>query len=293
MWEVTYEQYEIGTAIGTFCKITFYQAVSLIKISIALFIRRLASGTSRRWRWFCDIFLVSVGAYMLLALFWLVFTCDPIQAQWSLHARGVTDPIPHCLNTILQGRILSAIHVAQGMLLLSAPIFILWTVRMQRSKKIRLFLVWALGGLTVLGGLLRQVRPLVHRDMTWDYVEVLAFTCLDLALGLIAASLPVIDGMFSGVWHRAVAGIGSSPREAAIGDSAAGPHHEGPSREPTRNHSSSDSKRSIINRTDEMELGIIKTRVVRVESSSKSSFDEFDFGLHTRSACRAATLQQY
>ena len=196
--------------IGIFCKIIFYQAVSLIKISIALFIRRLASGVSSSWRWFCDIFLITVGAYMLLALFWLVFTCSPVQAQWSLYARGVSEPLPRCLDTILQGRILSGIHVAQGMILLSAPIVILWAIRMNRAKKFRLFLIWIVGGVTVLGGLLRQVRPLVHRDMTWDYVEVLAWTCLDLALGIVTASLPVLDGMLSNVWDRAMASIGIS-----------------------------------------------------------------------------------
>ena len=281
--------------IGIFCKIIFYQAVSLIKISIALFIRRLASGVSSSWRWFCDIFLITVGAYMLLALFWLVFTCSPVQAQWSLYARGVSEPLPRCLDTILEGRILSGIHVAQGMILLSAPIVILWVIRMNRAKKFRLFLIWIVGGVTVLGGLLRQVRPLVHRDMTWDYVEVLAWTCLDLALGIVTASLPVLDGMLSNVWDRAMASIGISSHRTASTNSTSGkqgPGSEASSRVLPRRHGPSESKEEIINKVDETELGIVRTRVAHVQLSSRSSLDGFDFDLHVGKERPVAASQQ-
>jgi hypothetical protein len=279
-WEVTYDQYEIGTLIGVFCKITFYQAVSLIKISIALFIRRLASGASRRWRWFCDVFLVTTGAYMLVAFLWLIFTCYPVQAQWSLYARGAIEPLPSCLDTISQSRILSGVHVAQGMILLTTPIVILWTIQMDRAKKIRLFVVWAVGGITVLGGLLRQVRPLIHRDMTWDYVEVLAWTSLDLALGIVTASLPVLDGMLSNAWHRAMTSIGISSLTTGEHSTRSAIRPGGPvalNRRSPGAHVPSDSKEQIISKAGETELEIVRTRMVLIRSSSRSSLDAFDF----------------
>ncbi|UPX19827.1 uncharacterized protein EKO05_0010078 [Ascochyta rabiei] len=282
-WEVTYDEYEIGIMIGVFCKMTFYQAVSLIKISIALFIRRLASGASRRWKWFCDVFLATVGAYMLLAFFWLLFTCYPIQAQWSLHTRGISEPSPQCLDTISQGRILSGLHVAQGMILLSAPIVILWTIQMNRAKKIRLFAFWAVGGITVLGGLLRQVRPLVHRDMTWDYVEVLAWTSLDLALGTVTASLPVLDGMLSNVWHWAMTSIGVSSNGTVSNNSAPRVQESDPnvsSRMPSGMHGSSESEENIVGKTADMEMSNVRARVVDIQPSPRSSLDRFDFGCH-------------
>lgn len=248
-------------------------------MSIALFIRRLASGASRRWTWFCDIFLITTGAYMLVALFWLVLTCYPMQAQWSLYARGAIEPLPRCLDTISQGRILSGIHVAQGMILLTSPIVILWTIQMDRAKKRRLFVVWAVGGITVLGGLLRQVRPLVHRDMTWDYVEVLAWTSLDLALGTVTASLPVLDGMLSNAWHRAMTSIGISSLQTGehLTRSATCPERAVASnRRRIGTGALSDSKEQIIGEADETELRIVRTRTAPVQSSSRSSPDPFD-----------------
>lgn len=201
---------------------------------------------------------------MLLALFWLLFTCYPFQAQWSLYQRGVLEPPPR----------------RAGHDPLSAPIIILWTIQMNRAKKIRLFVVWAIGGITVLGGLLRQVRPLVHRDMTWDYVEVLAWTSLDLALGIVTASLPILDGMLWNAWQRAMSSIGGSSQETTNNNSA--PSTRTPNVEqsgmPSRVYGPSESEEHIVSKDDSMKMDIVRTRVVRVQSSSRSSLDAFDFG---------------
>ncbi|KAF2125527.1 hypothetical protein P153DRAFT_250873, partial [Dothidotthia symphoricarpi CBS 119687] len=201
-WEITYEVMEYGNMTGYICKITFYQAVSVIKLSIALFVRRLADPLLLKWRWFCDVFIGSVVAYMLVALFWTIFACDTPRAQWSLYERGRLDSPPHCLNTKLQSQVLGGIHLAQGIMLASAPIFILWKVRMNRAKKMRLYIYWITGGITILGGLLRTIRPGGYKDVTWEFVEVLGWTCLDLVLGIITASLPILDGMFSDWWNK-------------------------------------------------------------------------------------------
>lgn len=133
----------------------------------------------------------------------------------------------------------------------------------------------------MLGGLLRQVRPLVHRDMTWDYVEVLAWTSLDLALGIVTASLPVLDGMLSNAWHRAMTSIGVSSHATGKNSTPCGqgPGSNASGRITPGIHASSESKEHIIGEADETEMGIVRTRVVHVQSSSKSSLDGYDFGI--------------
>ncbi|KAH7357896.1 hypothetical protein B0T11DRAFT_229482 [Plectosphaerella cucumerina] len=204
-WEVTYAQYNSAMLNAMICKTTFYVAVGLIKLSIALFIRRMADRLSTWWRVICDVLITSIIAYILLSIFYTVFACNPPDAQWSFEARGRREPLPNCINMDIQAKLLSGTHVAQGMALLSTPIIILWKVRMAKAKKIRLFVIWALGGLTVLGGLLRQIRPTFTNDFAWDFVEVLVWTCLDLSLGIITASLPVLDGLLEKQWRKAKA----------------------------------------------------------------------------------------
>ncbi|GJC91240.1 integral membrane protein [Colletotrichum higginsianum] len=203
IWEVTYEQYSFGMVVAMICKTTFYVAVGMIKLSIAIFVRRLADRPNRWWRVSCNVFIASVVAYMILAIFFNVFACDPPAIQWDLALRGRLEPMPTCIDLGVQAKILSGIHVAQGLMLLFIPIVILWKVRMQTAKKVRLFAIWTIGGVTVLGGLLRQLRPTMTNDFTWDYVEVLVWTCLDLSLGILAASLPVLDGLLEKYWRKA------------------------------------------------------------------------------------------
>jgi hypothetical protein len=68
-YESTYEEYNLYFYYLSVCRIIFYVSVGLIKISITLFIRRLADRASKKWRLFADIFLGTVVIYILLAIF--------------------------------------------------------------------------------------------------------------------------------------------------------------------------------------------------------------------------------
>jgi hypothetical protein len=270
MWEVTYAEYDFSMHIATFCKILFYVAVGFIKISIALFIRRLADQVSRKWRWFCDIFIASVVGFVLLALFWLVFSCDPLDAQWSLRGRESYPVTPQCADSILQARVLSGIHVSQGLILLSAPLIILWTIQMDRSKKIRLFVYWIIGGVCVLGGLLRQIRTEVHADMTWEYVAYLGTTCLDLVSGLLMASLPILDGAFVTIWRKTITRIRRTSAHVPVGQQAQRRRSHNNILADTDKHSQ--SSENIIGKVNSYEMDFVATKSLGVHESSASSF---------------------
>lgn len=116
-------------------------------------------------------------------------------------------------------RTLRVAHLALGVLLLLTPVVILWSVRMRWQKKARLFLIWAAGALSVIGGLLQQLQS-ISKDSTWSYTDILVWTCLDLCMGTITASLPVMDGWLFGSWGGTVNGGGSSA--AAAGQESGG-----------------------------------------------------------------------
>ncbi|GJC77225.1 hypothetical protein ColLi_00063 [Colletotrichum liriopes] len=94
VWEVTYEQYGSGMVMAMVCKTTFYVAVGMIKLSIAIFIQRLADRLNSWWRISCNIFIASIVGYMILAIFFNVFACNPPAIQWDLALRGQTEPEP-------------------------------------------------------------------------------------------------------------------------------------------------------------------------------------------------------
>ncbi|KAG5748680.1 hypothetical protein H9Q72_003398 [Fusarium xylarioides] len=134
-YESTYEEYNLYFYYLSVCRIIFYVSVGLIKVSITLFVRRLADRASKKWRLFADIFLGTVVIYILLAIFWFVFTCNPIQFAWDKKFGGSLDKPPVCIDTGLQNKFLSSMHVAQSIVLLLAPIIILWYVKINTAKK--------------------------------------------------------------------------------------------------------------------------------------------------------------
>ncbi|EGU71851.1 hypothetical protein FOQG_11187 [Fusarium oxysporum f. sp. raphani 54005] len=209
-YESTYEEYNLYFYYLSVCRIIFYVSVGLIKVSITLFVRRLADRASKKWRLFADIFLGTVVIYILLAIFWFVFTCNPIQFAWDKKFGGSLDKPPVCIDTGLQNKFLSSMHVAQSIVLLLAPIIILWYVKINTAKKARLFFIWLVGGTTVLGGLLQQTMVTITNDSCWQFTSAMRWTVLDLTFGTLTASLPVLDAAIMGTWSSIKTKIGTS-----------------------------------------------------------------------------------
>lgn len=256
VWEVTYSQYNVYAYYGRVCQIIFYIAVGLIKISITLFIRRIVDCISRFWTVVTDIFLAVEVAYVLLAVFWQALLCKPPRASWDRWYAGSLDSPATCLDNTLAVRTLRVAHLALGVLLLLTPVVILWSVRMRWQKKARLFLIWAAGALSVIGGLLQQLQS-ISKDSTWSYTDILVWTCLDLCMGTITASLPVMDGWLFGSWGGTVKGSSST---AAGAQGSGGTAASSAFRRAAVSGSGSQSQENFIRVDHEVELTYTPTK---------------------------------
>ncbi|KAK8140407.1 hypothetical protein PG984_000473 [Apiospora sp. TS-2023a] len=212
IWDATYEDYNTFVYYGTIDKWMFYLTVGFVKLSLAFFIRRLAQNISKFWRWFCDFFIFTLVVYIGLAIFWDILSCSPFQSQWDRHYSGQLEEPPVCYMEGIQGRFFNITHVVQGVMLLASPVIILWRVRMDRAKKTRLFIIWASGTIAVLCGLMRLIRADFTGDLTWDYAELLIWTSLDVAIGIITINLPILDAWLAGAWRGAVTRVGGRGR---------------------------------------------------------------------------------
>lgn len=196
--------------------------MALIKLSLTLFIRRLADRASKAWRWFCDFFLFTLVAYILIAIFWFSFSCEPPRAQWDKWYSGTLETPTTCLDTTLQGEALNVAHVVQGAILLLSPVVILWNVTMEWKKKFRLFAIWGVGLLVVLFGLMRLLRADFTSDIMWTYTELLIWTSLDVSVGIVVISLPVMDAWLAGGWRKAMTKMGRTTNGGGLGKSGYG-----------------------------------------------------------------------
>ncbi|KAI6322389.1 hypothetical protein MCOR29_004789 [Pyricularia oryzae] len=200
-WENTYEDYSRLAWMLETCTVLFFATVALIKISIALFVRRLAACVCKGWRVALDVFLATLVIYLVAAVLWNVLVCNPTRALWDVEFAGTLRTPPKCGSLVLMSKVLSLVHVFQGVTLLITPVVILWKIPMDVAKKLRLFIIWWFGAVTVTGGLLQQLAPSrSNGDIFYDYTTSLAWTSLDLTMGIITASLPTLDTAISSGW---------------------------------------------------------------------------------------------
>jgi hypothetical protein len=156
------------------CKILFFTGVGIIKLSIALFLRRMSGVTSKGWRMANYFLIFLLVSYTLLALFWTCFQCREPPAMWDKIYSGKLASPSKCWSTLLLGTTLSVIHVTMDFILLMSPMIILWRVQLSKAKKARLYFVFSIGALSCVASVLRELaQHHIDSDITCELTLVL------------------------------------------------------------------------------------------------------------------------
>lgn len=277
MYDVTYEEYGIFKTCTNLSKVMFFLSVGFIKVSICFFNRRLTSLTGRAWVIFNDVFLGLLTAYLIAALFMNIFQCSPAYGGWDAIRIGKDGVAAKCQSDSVFGSALSSIHVIMDFGLLSVPIIVLWKVKMGFGTKLRLYIVFGIGGMSAIGSIIRQVeqarlssdvlckqRKLYmpsgsSANITADtFVPLQDWTLVDLTFGVVAASLPILSAFIPQKW-KSVTGSGpTKPYGYGYGYGGENNTQRAYIRSTRRTSISgkrerSDSEENIV-RTDEVEL---------------------------------------
>ena len=151
----------------------FYITVGLIKISIALFNRRLTGLTSRKWMIFHNIMLGLLVSFIISAVLLEVFKCHPVLKSWDLKGYGIPDHPVTCIPVTKYGLPLNIIHVILDFALLSVPVIVFCRMKMNMSKRIRLIFLFSIGCISVVGSVNRQIIMVRNAmDLTCKYNQL-------------------------------------------------------------------------------------------------------------------------
>ena len=114
-------------------------ALTLIKLSILLFYRRIFSTPQFRLR--TNIVGVLVIIWLLINNFMAAFQCRPIRKAWSPLTPG------HCIKPL--GLIIGfqAGNIALDITILALPVYAVSKLQMSLAKKISVLAIFLLGGL--------------------------------------------------------------------------------------------------------------------------------------------------
>jgi hypothetical protein len=131
----------------------YLTTITLVKISILLFYRRLGSrAISFAFRWTLRVSIALVIIHFVVIPFPTFFGCQPIHAWWDevnlpwllTHTLGKDY---HCIDEGIFFVTITLIGLLQDALVAFLPIILFWKLRLDRLQKFALASLFTIGGL--------------------------------------------------------------------------------------------------------------------------------------------------
>ncbi|KAI1120305.1 hypothetical protein F5Y10DRAFT_134527 [Nemania abortiva] len=185
----TYSREQLTTFFQLSLAVTVVYNVSLVtsKASVLFLYERIFSVERRLFIWI-QVMKGLLIAYLLTATFTLVFTTNPVQAQWKYW-------IPH--TTIQKIPFYIVIGVANllfDIAILAIPQTRVWKLHQSLNRRLSLSLVFLLGGFVCIASIVRITSLLTIKtnDLTFSFHNATIWTLIELYLSIICACLPVM-----------------------------------------------------------------------------------------------------
>ncbi|KAK1981120.1 hypothetical protein LZ30DRAFT_658100 [Colletotrichum cereale] len=148
--------------------------------------------------------IVSLVVQHFLFFFMVLFQCTPIQSIWDRSIPG------SCLNITAIGYAGAALTITYDFILIVLPLPQLLKLNISMRKKLVPIFLLTLGSVACVASMIR-LKFLVSFantfDATWDNVEIVIWSTLEINLAMICGSLPALRPLFS-KWKEAMGSLG-------------------------------------------------------------------------------------
>lgn len=134
---------------------TYVLNMWLIKLSIAIFLLRIA--LQKRYRWTIYVSMIIITIWSLALFFWDVFQCTPVTAQWdyTILQRDSNAECASADSVVMAAYALSVMNILSDWLYALLPIPMIWNVKMTLEAKLTVSLVLGLGIFASIATLVR------------------------------------------------------------------------------------------------------------------------------------------
>ncbi|OTA99639.1 hypothetical protein M426DRAFT_253773 [Hypoxylon sp. CI-4A] len=189
---------------------TYVLNMWLIKLSIGIFLLRLASQKRYRYILYGSIFVVTIWSIVLF--FWNIFQCSPVPAQWD-YTILADDPTSRCVSAeeiVNAAYALSVMSILSDWMYALLPIPMLWKVKMTTQAKMTVVVVLGLGVFASIATLVRLkfLADLIDlADILHAGTDAMVWTLIEPGVAIVASSLVTIRPLLR-QWR--IKGFGSS-----------------------------------------------------------------------------------
>ncbi|ORY58914.1 uncharacterized protein BCR38DRAFT_72093 [Pseudomassariella vexata] len=168
--------------------------ISLVKISIAFFLRRFVQ---TKWqRHFTMVLLIFCAVFMIYSILTFVLACIPLSALWKI------TPSARCWSkdTLgLLGTVNGVINVTTDLIFVILPIPVVIKLQVNRRTKITLVAILSLGLFACVASVARMIyayEMFADPNYTRNYNFLIWFN-VELHAGILSASLPALRPLFA------------------------------------------------------------------------------------------------
>ncbi|KAH8784505.1 hypothetical protein F5882DRAFT_497558 [Hyaloscypha sp. PMI_1271] len=164
-------------------------SITLTKISVLfLYLRLFEHSPSFRYTAYGTIFFIALITVVLSSL--TIFACEPVSFFWNRDIRG-----GRCLDIKAVAYAISAVGIVQDLVIVALPLPVLVKLQMSTRKKIGIGFMLILGGMGCVVSMIR-LKSLISfgnsLDPSWDNVNAVVWTILELSAAMICVSLPAL-----------------------------------------------------------------------------------------------------
>ena len=159
----------------------------MIKISLVLLYLEIFK--TRRFQITAYVFLAYLVINSLVNFFVAIFSCTPIPSFWNRDIKG------KCLDIQAAAYANSGSAIVQDIILLIMPLLFIRHLNMKRRCKIAVGFMFCIGTFGCVATIMRLPSLSTFKisiDPSWDYVQTIIWTELELAAGFLCVSLPSI-----------------------------------------------------------------------------------------------------
>ncbi|KAH6648858.1 hypothetical protein BKA67DRAFT_576053 [Truncatella angustata] len=175
--------------------ITYIANMMFIKLSIGIFLLRLA--TQRRYKYTIYGSIGVVAVWSIVLFFWNLFQCRPVQAQWDYTILR-NDKTASCVDVaqvVNAAYSLSALTVLSDWFYALIPIPMVWSVKMTKQAKATVMVILGLGVFASIATLIRLkfLADLTDLDdLLFATTDAMVWTLIEPGVAIVASSLVTI-----------------------------------------------------------------------------------------------------
>ncbi|KAF9880846.1 integral membrane protein [Colletotrichum karsti] len=190
------------------------------KASICCFYTRVFTTNNKRFRLATRSFMLFLLSHGLMFTFLVAFQCLPVPAIWDRSIEG------RCLSINAIGFTGSACNILEDVILFIMPIPELMKLQLSMRKKLALVFMFSVASFACIASMIRLKYMVSYAntyDATWDNVDVVIWSSIEINLTVMCGSLPALRPLF-----KKIPGFISTPR---LTEDALRRHNEKPKKD--------------------------------------------------------------